>query len=33
MQRTALVTAIELLGIANLDHQLSRQGFFESESK
>lgn len=33
MQRTALVTAIELLGIANLDHQLSRQGFFEGESK
>lgn len=30
MQRTALVTAIELLGIANLDHQLSRDGFFET---
>ena len=30
MQRTALVTAIELLGIANLDHQLSRDGFFEA---
>ena len=31
MQRTALVTAIELLGIANLDHQLSRDGFFAAE--
>ncbi len=30
MQRTALVTAIELLGIANLDHQLSRENFFEA---
>lgn len=29
MQRTALVTAIELLGIANLDHLLSRKGFFK----
>lgn len=31
MQRTALVTAIELLSIANLDHQLSRDGFFAPE--
>ena len=28
MQRTALVTAIELLGIANLDRQLDRSEFF-----
>lgn len=32
-EHTAIVTAIVVLGVANLDHLLSREGFYEGEEK